>query len=545
MTQANGSGVAIPKILHFTWKTEDVPGKMGEYLTLWRETHKDWDIRLWTDATMREFVAAHYPEFLATYDGYPAPIQRADSFRYLVLNIMGGVYSDLDVEPFRAINAMVEGVDCFVGLEPYEHIGPDRRHCGTPYLLSNAFMGAVPGHAYFRLIVDLLPTVADNPDIFYSTGPSLTTGAGVRLGRDERPKLVPPCLWSPHCDGGKPCTSDDKLADDMGADFDFIWSDRQAYVSHHWLTSWVPFLKRHKWLAKPFHAMHALKWAVRARLYPQLVAVRIPDPLRPYSDQRPQPLAEVPDVAICVALQEGNVSPALVAALDGLEYDKGRIRVTVGSFAQTAAEQDAVRASVKGLSDLGFAQVKLHFVAAPGDNTTAMKKLLPESRAMVRSAAMRNALADAVGAQADWVLFVGGEVNAIPADALRQGLEAGYPVVGLGMLDASGREVDLSTHRYNWGGGIRVTYKIRGQDGVASAGRGQRDFLSGQRAFRLVPLDGVGRGFVLVHCDVLRADIHFAEQPYHLHLDGEGFALMARHNGFEVAGLTGLFVTRA
>ena len=101
MTQANGSGVAIPKILHFTWKTEDVPGKMGEYLTLWRETHKDWDIRLWTDATMREFVAAHYPDFLATYDGYPAPIQRADSFRYLVLNVMGGGYSDLDVEPFR------------------------------------------------------------------------------------------------------------------------------------------------------------------------------------------------------------------------------------------------------------------------------------------------------------------------------------------------------------------------------------------------------------------------------------------------------------
>ena len=536
--------MTIPKILHFTWKTEDVPGRMGEYLTLWRHTHTDWDIRLWTDATMREFVAAHYPDFLGIYDGYPAPIQRADSFRYLVLNVMGGVYSDLDVEPFRSINDMIAGVDCFVGLEPYEHIGPDRRHCGTPYLLSNAFMGAVPGHAYFKLIVDLLPTVADNPNIFYSTGPSLTTGAGVRLSREERPKLVPPCLWSPLCDGGKPCTSDNLLAEIMGDDFDFVWSDRRAFVSHHWLTSWVPFLKRHKWLAKPFHAMHAVKWALRARLYPALVAVEIPDPLRPYSDQRPQPLADVPEVAICVALNAGGVTPALAATLGDLDFPKDKIRVTVGSFAQTAAEQDAVRASVKALTALGFAQVKVHFVAAPDDTARAMAKLLPESRAMARSAVMRNALADAAGRLADWALFIGGEVTSIPADALRQGLEAGYPVVGLGMLDAQGAETELSAHRYNWGGGIRVTYKIRGADGVASASRGQRDFLSGQKAFRLVPLDGVGRGFVLVHRDVLQADIRFAETPYHLHLDGEGFALMARGHGFEVAGLTGISVIK-
>ena len=92
--------MSIPKILHFTWKTEDVPGVMADYLRRWRDLHPDWDVRLWTDATMRDFVTTTYPELVALYESYPRNIQRADSFRYLVLNALGGVYADLDVEPF-------------------------------------------------------------------------------------------------------------------------------------------------------------------------------------------------------------------------------------------------------------------------------------------------------------------------------------------------------------------------------------------------------------------------------------------------------------
>lgn len=530
--------MTIPKILHFTWKTEDVPGKMGEYLARWRETHTDWDVRLWTDATMREFVSEHYPDFVAIYDGYGHPIQRADSFRYLVLNILGGVYADLDVEPFRSINGLVDGLECFVGVEPDEHMGADRKHSGTPYLLSNAFMGAVPGHAYFREIVKLLPKVADNPNIFYSTGPSLTTGAGVRLPRADRPSLILPCLWSPLRDGGKPCTSDAYLDTLLRDDFNVVWADRKVFVSHYWLTSWVPWHKRHKWLAVPFHAMHNVKWALRAWRNPKLAATPIPDQLQPYNDQTPKPPETLPRVGICVSLREGEVlSAALAEALGGLDYPRDRLSVVIGSLAQGDA-QERVRSSVAALA--GFGTIDVHFVVPPDENA----KLLPQSREMVRSAIVRNALVEAVGEDADWLLFIGGEVGRIPSDALHLALAAGYPVVAVAMVDAAGKEVDLSVHRYGWGGGIRVTYKIRGEDGVASASRGQRNYLGEQKVFRLVPLDGVGRGFVLTKREVLDAGVCFAEAPYNLHLDGEGFALMARLSGFEVAGMTEFVVTR-
>lgn len=535
--------LSIPKILHFTWKTDDVPGKMGEFLAMWRELHADWDVRLWTDATMREFVAAEYPDFVAAYDGYPHPIQRADSFRYLVLNRLGGVYSDLDVEPYKSINGLVEGLTCFVGVEPDEHMGADRKHAGTPYLLTNAFMGAVPGHIYFRTLVELLPGIADNPNIFYSTGPAVTTAGAVRLARADRPTLVPPCLWSPLCDGGKPCQTDDHLFEVLGEDFDFHWLDRKAVVSHLWLTSWVPFHKRYSWLAKPFHAIHNFKWWVREKRFPKLAAVAIPDQLRPYNDQTLKPIEPLPRVCICVALVgEDGLSDDLATALVALDYPKELLSIVVGSFAEKTA-QSTIAKSISALMNAGFEDIKTLFVIPPEIDDLVRMKLLPENVAMVRSAVLRNALVEASG-DAAWVLSVGGEVADMPPAALRAALATGYPVVGAAMVDADGKEVDFSTHRYHWGAGIRVTYKIRGADGVANWRRGQRDYLLDQKVFRTVPLDGVGRGFVLVDRAVLDAGVCFAETPYNLHLDGEGFALMARVSGFEVAGATSFVVRR-
>lgn len=52
--------------------------------------------QLWTNEMSRDFIAAEYPWFLETFDGYQFPIQRADSIRYFVLAHYGGTYIDLD-----------------------------------------------------------------------------------------------------------------------------------------------------------------------------------------------------------------------------------------------------------------------------------------------------------------------------------------------------------------------------------------------------------------------------------------------------------------
>ena len=485
--------MAIPKILHFTWKTEDVPGEMGAYLRRWRELHPDWDIRLWTDATMTDFVETAYPDFAAAYKAYPRNIQRADSFRYLVLNAMGGVYADLDVEPFRAIDALVDGLTCFAGIEPDEHMGPDTRHTGAPFLVTNAFMGGEKGHPWFAELVRLLPLVCDIEAVFLSTGPSVTTGAALRLRREERPALVLPAQWSPTIDGGAPCTSDDRLRGLLSEAFDFV--DRPGdFVAHRWMSTWVPWDKRHKYLAKPFHAFHAAKWAWRRRRYRGLAAIDIPDQLHPYFDQHPQPPAVWPRVAILVVGDAGDTpSAALGEALAGLDYDADLLTIATSPLADTPGA-------------IGWADAA-------------------------------NRGTEAAGADADWVLFVDAGVTGMPTGALKAMLSAGKPVVALGARRGTNEVADVSVFRYSEGG-FKTAYKIRGADGLATPERGQRIFLPELRPFAQVPLDGAGQSCILVRRDVLAAGVRFATEPYHLHLGGEALALMARHKGFEVAGLT-------
>ncbi len=537
------AGEGIPQILHFCWKTNEVPGRMGNHLARWRALHADWDVRLWTDATMREFVAQDYPELLRLYDGYEEPIQRADAFRYLVLHRLGGVYADLEIAPLRAIDGLIAGQGCIVGLEPYEHIGPDLRHSGVPYLLSNAFMGAGAGNPYIAAILDLLPRLADIPDVFFSTGRAVTTGAAVRLPKADRPVLVPARLWAPKCVDGKPCATDAYLARMLGEAFDFVRPERKAFVSNHWLMSGARFASRNKLLAAPFRALGDAQWRARAFRHPELAASPLPD-AEPYHDQTPKPPERDPGVTVCVMLRDGEaLSPTLAAALQALDYPRDRLAFELGAFVQEDGEQAAVGASMEALRAAGIKDASVRYVPRPIAEARGRPQPAPANEPMAWSARMRNQLIDAVGAEREWTLFIGGEAGDVPPDALRQALSAGYPVVALGMRAPSGEDLDLSTHRYARGGGIRVMFDVVGPDGVATAARGQRVYPGVQRAFRLVPLDGVGRGFVLVNRDVLKAGVRFAETPLHLHLDGEAFAIDARLHGFEVAALTELAVS--
>ena len=86
----------IPKIIHQTYINASIPAVWQEPQQTCLDLHPDYEYKLWTDKKSREFIAAEYPWFLETFDGYPYPIQRADAIRYFVLHHFGGIYIDLD-----------------------------------------------------------------------------------------------------------------------------------------------------------------------------------------------------------------------------------------------------------------------------------------------------------------------------------------------------------------------------------------------------------------------------------------------------------------
>lgn len=484
----------IPKLLHFTWKTTDLPRVMQRYLDAWRRLHPDWDIRLWTDETMLAFVREHYADLLATYEGYPRMIQRADAFRYLVLGKLGGIYADLDVEPLQPVTSLL-GFDCFVGVEPLEHINPDRIHQGVPFLFSNAFMGSVPDHPMWRAVIRQLPELADQ-ETFYSTGPSMVTAVALSLEMADRPALLLPQVWSPLRTNGMPTRSDERLKSMLSGLGPVVAAEAGTLVSHVWLSTWVPWHKRGSRIAGIFQLPTIVKWWLRQRRHPDLLAVRIPDPLLPYTDQRLMPIQERPRIHVAVRLGgEKDIHPDLAAALACLDYPKERLTMA------------------------------LHH-AMPG----------PEGD---------NAILEALPADADKLLIVDGAVRSIPPDALLQMLAARRPVVCGNVVDAAGRRADPALFRLKDGTHFRILYKLGGTSGEVRRDPDYRSYLTKQKVFRLLPVDGVGESFVLIERAVVEAGVRFPDTPYKLHRGAEAFGIMARDRGFEAAGLPQLKVMRA
>lgn len=132
----------IPKIIHQTYINESLPEHWKAPQKSCLDLHPNYEYKLWTDKSAREFIAAEYPWFLETFDGYPYPIQRADSIRYFVLHHFGGIYIDLDdgcnrsLDPLLAYPAWVRRT--------------------TPTGISNDAMGAIPRHPFFLKAIDSL-----------------------------------------------------------------------------------------------------------------------------------------------------------------------------------------------------------------------------------------------------------------------------------------------------------------------------------------------------------------------------------------------------
>lgn len=112
----------IPKIIHQTWKDENIPDKWEESPREWKRLYPTWEYKLWTDSSMREFMAEHYPDYLEMYDNYKYTIQRCDAFRYFVLFHYGGIYSDLDIVPTCNFEFLFQNTDTEVYLPMTQNI---------------------------------------------------------------------------------------------------------------------------------------------------------------------------------------------------------------------------------------------------------------------------------------------------------------------------------------------------------------------------------------------------------------------------------------
>ena len=98
----------IPKIIHQSYKSFDtLPQDWADTPSRWKELHPTYEYKFWSDDDNRKLIQEYYPWFLDTYDGYPAPIQRADAARYFVVLHYGGIYADMDILPIKNVDSIL------------------------------------------------------------------------------------------------------------------------------------------------------------------------------------------------------------------------------------------------------------------------------------------------------------------------------------------------------------------------------------------------------------------------------------------------------
>src|SRR3954452_17313832 len=205
------AGVIIPRVFHRLWLGDaPMPAEYEQFGETWAYHHPEWEMRLWRAEDLPPLRNQHL------FDAADSFTQKSDIARYEILLRFGGVYVDTDFECLHPFDALLGGVEAFIGTEDGAH-------------LSIGLMGAVPGHALFEAIVDALPAslaARPNAPTNHTTGPHLVTRiVAADSGLQERVRVFEPELFYPYL-YNETYRRDEAFPD--------------AYAVHHWAGSWLP-----------------------------------------------------------------------------------------------------------------------------------------------------------------------------------------------------------------------------------------------------------------------------------------------------------------
>ncbi|KAL7929310.1 glycosyltransferase family 32 protein [Trichoderma chlorosporum] len=154
-------GAGIPKLLHQSWKSSDLPAKFKRWSDTCRKHHPDWEWVLWTDEDNFELVKDYFPWLEDTFLNLPGNIYKADLARNLYMYMFGGIYADLYTECLRpTLDALkLHNISLFGNSETKSEIstshvamfgrmGADQ---SFEHHLPNAWMAASAQHPFFLL----------------------------------------------------------------------------------------------------------------------------------------------------------------------------------------------------------------------------------------------------------------------------------------------------------------------------------------------------------------------------------------------------------
>ena len=203
------STASIPRIFHRVWLGGDpMPEAHIRFGQSWLDHNPGWEMRTWTSDNLPRLRNQ------LQFDGSQHRAQQSALVRYEMVEEHGGVYIDTDFLCLRNIEPLLTGATFVAGWANSEYV-------------NNALIGATPGHAILREIIDVIPyRIATRP------GQLSTVQSGVDLvtetvttyaAADPTVVIHEPNLQTPY-DWREKERHDEVFP--------------EAYAVHHWALSW-------------------------------------------------------------------------------------------------------------------------------------------------------------------------------------------------------------------------------------------------------------------------------------------------------------------
>ncbi|EDZ90660.1 glycosyltransferase family 32 protein [Francisella tularensis] len=177
----------IPKKIFMTWHSHQLSDEMYSNIQLWIKNNPDWELYLYDDQQVLEFLELNFEkDVVEAYNNIYPKAYKADLFRYCILYMYGGVYSDVKIVPLQPIaNILSNDID-FISVK-------DRFLKGFEFdgYIYQAFLCSKPKHPFFKKAIQMI--VENSQNNYYGNDPLSPTGPNL-LGKAINICINKPCI---------------------------------------------------------------------------------------------------------------------------------------------------------------------------------------------------------------------------------------------------------------------------------------------------------------------------------------------------------------
>ena len=179
------NALGVPKIIHQTWKTDDIPSHYKPLVESWKNKYPDYKYNLWSDQKLEEYVKKHWSWYLPVWEKLVPFIKKVDTVRYMWMYDLGGMYADLDMECLKKAS--------FLEKYPGMAFIPSANHAvDWSYdadKASPAWLASVPKNPIWLYILRYIANNTHRP-VLSSTGPIALANTLKEIKKEKNHNIV-------------------------------------------------------------------------------------------------------------------------------------------------------------------------------------------------------------------------------------------------------------------------------------------------------------------------------------------------------------------